>query len=598
MSDRPMFSRPPARAPSGVVAAAFNSSRRALIGVGIFSGVANILMLTGPLFMLQVYDRVLTSRSLPTLVALGLITTALYIAYAMIDYARGRVLSRLGDRLDKQLSPLAFRTEIADAFNSEPAEGRPIADLGTVRRFLSGPAPLALFDVPWVPLYLAILALLHWSLGLIGVIGAAIVVALAIVNDRLTRVPMARAAQHSAHAGQILESARRSAEAVTALGMRPTVGALWSTVRGTAQTEERNSGDAAARVASVSRGFRLFLQSATLAIGAVLVIEHAATGGVMIASSIMLGRALAPIDQIVAQWKSMAAARAAWHRLDARLSSASAPRPTMDLPAPIGRLAVSGIVAAPPGVRRPVLEGVTFQLSPGEGLGILGPSASGKSTLARLLVGLWRPLAGTVRLDGATLDQWDPDKLGRHIGYLPQDVDLIGGTVRDAICRHFPGARDEDVVRAAKAAAAHEMILKLADGYMTRLGAGGAALSGGQRQRIALARALFGDPSLIVLDEPNASLDQEGDAALTAALLAARKRGAAVVVITHRPGGLAAIDRVLVLKDGRQAAYGPKESVMRDLMQPAPTAQATPMMQPAPKMAVAAAGRLPQEQTK
>ncbi|SCW45670.1 type I secretion system permease/ATPase [Ancylobacter rudongensis] len=566
------------RAPGSVAGTALDGSRKALLGVGLFSGVTNLLMLTGPLFMLQVYDRVLVSRSLPTLWVLGLIATALYIAFGMIDYARSRVLARLGDQLEAKFSARAFRREIADAFDGQATEGRPTADLATIRRFLGGPAPLALFDLPWVPLYLVVLGLLHWSLGLMGVLGVAVVVSLAVLNDRLTRLPMARAAGEGAQASALLEASRRASEAVTALGMRPHVAGLWVGSLARARATERTGGDAAARIAAVSRGFRLFLQSATLAVGAVLVIEQAATGGIMIASSIMLGRALAPIDQIVAQWKAMAGARIALARLEGRLALDAGAGPKMDLPTPTGRLSLANIIAAPPGLRRPVLEGIGFQVEPGEGLGILGPSASGKSTLARLIVGLWRPLSGSVRLDGATLDQWDADTLGRHIGYLPQDVELIGGTVREAISRHQPGARDEDIVRAAQAAAAHPMILKLPDGYMTRLGPGGAALSGGQRQRIALARALYGAPCLIVLDEPNASLDQEGDAALTAALLAARKRGAAVIVITHRASGLAACDRALVLKDGRIAALGPKEAVLRDLMKPPVDAAARPAL--------------------
>lgn len=555
-------------------------SRRAFWGVALFSGIANVLMLTGPLFMLQVYDRVLVSRSMPTLVTIGLITTFLYIAYALIDFARGRVLSRVADDLEVQLAPTAFRLEVADSFAANRVEGRALADLGTVRKFLMGPGPLALFDVPWVPLYLAVLAMLHWSLGLVGIIGAIVVVMFAMLTDRLTSRAFGEAMHHSVAAGGFLEGARRSAEAITALGMVPAVVSLWSDKRNAALDAERRSGDAAARVASASRAFRLFLQSATLALGAVLVIRHEATGGVMIASSITLGRALAPIDQIVAQWKGFAGARSAWRRLDTALARSAAEPPRVTLPPPLGHLSVAGVIAGPPGSNRAVLQGVTFALSPGDGIGVLGPSASGKSTLARLVVGLWKPMAGTVRLDGATLDQWNPDLLGRHIGYLPQDVELIGGTVRDCISRHAPDATDEKVIAAARAAAAHDLILRLPQGYMTRLGPGGAALSGGQRQRIALARALYDDPALIVLDEPNANLDQDGDAALTQAINTARARGAAVVVITHRPSALAAVDRILILKDGRQVACGPKDAVLRDLMQNNAAAAVSPGVRP------------------
>lgn len=576
MSNRQSNVRTKSGRPQGTTVSALLDARSALIGVAVFSGIVNILMLTGPLFMLQVYDRVLTSRSLPTLAALGLITTGLYCAYSMIDYARGRVLARIADKLETQLAETAFRIELGDAFRGQPVDGRPVSDLTTIRRFLAGPTPLALFDLPWVPLYLLILTLIHWSLGLVALIGLLAVVFLAVINDRLTKGGIVRASAETLSSNAMLESARRSAEAVLALGMRSNVSGLWAAARLRLLSAERDSGDAGGRITAISRGFRLFLQSATLATGAVLVIENLATGGVMIASSIMLGRTLAPIDQIVAQWKAMVNARAAWSRLDMRLAHA-AQSSKMELPAPRGELAVTGLVAGPPGAQKPVLEGIGFQLSPGDGLGILGPSASGKSTLARLIVGLWLPGAGSVRLDGATLDQWDVDKLGKHVGYLPQDVELIGGTVRDAIGRYQSGAKDEDVIRAAQAAGAHEMILNLPNGYMTALGPRGAALSGGQRQRIALARALYGDPCLIVLDEPDASLDREGDSALTQALLEARKRGATVIVITHRPSGLAAVDTVLFLKDGRQAAYGPKDVVMRGMMQasgPRPTSSA------------------------
>ncbi|WP_153479013.1 type I secretion system permease/ATPase [Segnochrobactrum spirostomi] len=575
----------PAQAPAdgalqSAILAALAHSRRAFWGVALFSGIANVLMLTGPLFMLQVYDRVLVSRSMPTLVAIGLITTFLYIAYALIDFARGRVLSRVADDLEVQLAPTAFRQEVAESFAASRIEGRALTDLGTVRKFLMGPGPLALFDVPWVPLYLAVLAILHWSLGLVGVIGAVVVVAFAILTDRLTSRAFGEAMHHSIAAGGLLEGARRSAEAITALGMVPAVVDLWSDKRKAALDAERRSGDSAARVASASRAFRLFLQSATLALGAVLVIRHEATGGVMIASSITLGRALAPIDQIVAQWKGFASARSAWRRLDTALARFAAEPPRVTLPRPLGHLSVAGVIAGPPGSNRAVLQGVTFGLAPGDGIGVLGPSASGKSTLARLVVGLWKPMAGTVRLDGATLDQWNPDLLGRHIGYLPQDVELIGGTVRDCISRHAPDATDDKVIAAARAAAAHDLILRLPQGYTTRLGPGGAALSGGQRQRIALARALYDDPALIVLDEPNANLDQDGDAALTQAINTARERGAAVVVITHRPSALAAVDRILILKDGRQVACGPKDAVLRDLMQNSAAAAVSPDVRP------------------
>ncbi|TPW31607.1 type I secretion system permease/ATPase [Martelella alba] len=535
-------------------------------GVLLFSGMANLLMLTGPVFMLLVYDRVLVTRSIPTLVAIGLIATGLYIAFGLISYARGRVLARLADALETEVAPALFRVEIADSFSGVRSGRYPLSDLSTVRRFLPSSTATALFDLPFVPLFLGLLAILHWSLGLAGLIGAVIVICLALINIRLTRAGVEQATLRGAGATVVLEEARRSSEAITALGMVPNLLARWTSARDGVIGADYHAGNVGARISAISRSFRLFLQSTMLALGAILVINDQASGGVMVSASILLGRALAPIDQSVAGWRTIEALRGAWRRIDTALARQMPRRGNVDLPAPKGHVSVEELVVIPPGEVKPVLQGVGFTLAPGEGLGILGPSASGKSSLARLLVGLWFPASGTVRLDGATLDQWDPDRLGRHIGYLPQDVELIGGTVRDCICRHAEDASDGDVIAAAKAADAHELILRLKNGYMTRLGPGGARLSAGQRQRIGLARALFGNPALLVLDEPNANLDQDGDAALTEAIRRARQRGAAVVVITHRATALAAVDTVLVLKEGRMVAKGPKEAIMRQML--------------------------------
>ncbi len=540
----------------------------ALRGVVLFSAVANLLMLTAPVFMLQVYDRVLASNSIPTLVTLFVLVTFLYIAQSLIDFARGRVLARIGEDFDRQTSKRIFICDLDRAIQSNTDERSPLIDLARLRRFMSSTGPLALLDTPWVPVYLLILALLHWTLGLLGLAGAAVVIVLAIVGDRSTRSDLQAAGQLDAEAQRLQATGTRTAEIVRVLGMNEALARDYADVRRAGISAESRSGDATARLASASKGFRMFLQSATLAAGAVLAIQQQVSAGVMIAASIILGRALAPIDQIVGQWRSIAQARDALERVAALLTTDSRTVTPVRLPRPSGRLAVTALAACPPGSRRLALAGVTFNLGPGDGLGIIGPSGAGKSTLARALVGVTKPAAGEIRLDGATLDQWDPTLLGPHIGYLPQNMELFGRTVRDCISRLDPDASDENIIRAAMAAGAHEMILQLPDGYLTPIGEGGAALSGGQSQRIGLARALHGDPALIVLDEPNANLDQEGDAALTRAIHEARNRGAVVVTVTHRPSAIAGVNLLLLMKGGKQVWFGRRESILRRLMKP------------------------------
>ena len=540
--------------------------RSAIYGVAALSGVTNLLMLTAPLFMLQVYDRVIPSGSVPTLVILFALVAVLYAAQAIIDYCRGRVLARMGESLDGNLIAPLFSQHLDRAVKEPGKRNLSLNDLSTLRRFLASPGPSALLDVPWIPIYLLILASLHWILGVFGLVGAAVVVVMAILADFTTRSDLKKSGEIDSAAQRLLSSMSRAAEAARVLGMGERLSRRYAALRSDGIAAEAGSGDLGARFASFSKGFRMFLQSAILAAGAALAIAQEVSAGAIVAASIILGRALAPIDQIVGQWRSISQARNAFRQIAVALGARSDTQVPMSLPSPLGHLKVDGLVAGPPGSRQPVLSGVNFELKPGEGLGIIGPSASGKSTLARALVGITAPLAGEIRLDGAKLDQWTAENLGQHIGYLPQDVELFEGTVRECIARHETDADDRDVLRAAEAAGAHEMILNLPEAYGTLIGEGGATLSGGQRQRIALARALYGDPVLIVLDEPNANLDQEGDAALTHAIHQARTRGATVIVVTHRPSAVAAVDLILVLKDGTQAGFDRREVILRQVL--------------------------------
>lgn len=544
----------------------FAPDRRALWGVAILSGVVNLLMLTAPLFMLQVYDRVIPSGSMPTLVTLFALVAVLYAAQAVIDYCRGRVMARLAEDLDANLVGQLFHKDVGSAATAPGAAKSPLDDLSVLRRFLAGPGPLSLLDAPWIPVYLIVLASLHWILGVLGLFGALLVVALAVSADLATRTEHRKSADRDTSARRLLATISRSAEAALALGMRERLADRYARLRETGIAAEAGGGDVGARFTAASKGFRLFLQSATLAAGAALAIGGEVSGGAIVAASIILGRALAPIDQIVGQWRSISQARAAAASLARAIGGSDEGPQSIHLPPPFGFIQVEGLSAAPPGSRRPALSGVTFELSPGDGLGIIGPSASGKSTLARALVGIAPALAGEIRLDGATLDQWTPEELGGYIGYLPQDVELLDGTVRECIARHDPAGKDEYVLRAARAAGAHEMILNLPNGYATKIGEGGTGLSGGQRQRIALARALYRDPILIVLDEPNANLDQDGDAALTHAIHTARARGATVIIVTHKPAALAAVDQILVLKDGMQAGFDRRDIILRQVL--------------------------------
>src|SRR5919112_4355910 len=506
------------------------------------SAVVNILALTGSLYMLQVYDRVLSSRSIPTLIGLSLITLAAYALSGGLDMLRGKMLARIGARFDEILA-----TRVFDLVATMPLKGaksaesmQPIRDLDTIRGFLSGLGPTALFDMPFMPIFLLGCFMIHPWLGVMSVVGGVFIVGLTIYTDAKSKGPSYEMTKSSAERHAMAVSSRRNAEAIRALGMRDFLGGRYNEVHVRHVNDGLRASESTSGISAFAKVFRMVLQSAVLGLGAYFVVQGEMSGGLMIAASIMMSRALAPIEIAVAHWKGFTASRQAYRRLQHIMNLVPAQGQRMPLPAPKSALSVEEVYVGAPGASLPIVQAATLQLQAGQGLGLIGPSASGKSTLARALVGVWPTLRGEIRLDGAALDQWEADPLGRNIGYLPQDVELFEGTIAENIARFQPDAKPDDVIAAAQTAGAHDLILNLPDGYDTRIGEGGASLSGGQRQRVALARALYGNPFLVVLDEPNASLDGAGDEALNQAILAVRKRGGVVIVITHRPAAQAA----------------------------------------------------------
>lgn len=548
-----------------LVAAALRQTRKAFSSVAVVSAVTNVLMLTGPLFMMQVYDRVLASRSVPTLVALSILAVGLYVFLGVLELIRSRILVRIGQQIEEQLGGPTFDAVMVLPLRMSRKEAisQPVRDLEQIRQFMSGPGPVAICDMPWLPLYLAILFLFHPYLGWLAVAGAAILIVLTVASEAILRQPMLRMSGLAAARSDFLEAGRRNAEALHAMGMREAYSARWHDTNSKYLEEQRRSNDATTSFSTVSKIFRLGLQSAVLALGAWLAIKQLASPGAMIASSILTSRALAPIEQAIGQWRAFINARQARNRLHQLLEKFRQDGDRMALPKPEHSLAVAALTVVAPGTQAPIIRDVTFSLTSGHGLGIIGPSGSGKSTLARALVGIWPPVRGSIRLDGAEIDQWASEALGPSIGYLPQDVELFDGTIAENISRFGASAKPEAIIEAAKLAGAHELILSMPDGYDTRIGMDGAVLSAGQRQRVGLARTLYGNPFLIVLDEPNANLDAEGETALTNAIVAIREKGSIVVVIAHRPNALAAVDHVLVVAQGTMVTFGPRDEVLR-----------------------------------
>ncbi len=530
---------------------------------GLFSLFINLLLLTTPLYSMQVFDRVLTSRSTETLLVLTLLAAGALLTQLALEIVRGRLLLGAGAKLERLLGPAVLEGTLRQALTPNGADAASLGDVAQLRGFLSGGTLTALFDAPWAPLYLGAIALVNPGLGGIAGGGALLLALLAYLNERLTRAPLRDIHRHARAAGSVADSAAQNAEVVQALGMLPALRRRWEQASAEVLSAWLRAGRAGGTVSAFSRCARMLIQIAIMGASALLVIEQTTTSGVMLASTLLLARALAPVETAIGGWKALVEARAAYRRLDALLAARQAV-PSTALPSPIGALTTDKLSYFAPGGDRPLLQGVTFALEPGKALGVIGASGSGKSTLARLIAGCWRPSGGEIRLDGAELRQWSRERLGRHVGYLPQDVQLFAGTVAENIAR-LDEADAEQVVAAARWAHAHEMILRLPQGYDTRLGPGGAGLSGGQRQRIALARAVYGRPRLIVLDEPDASLDGEGEGALRATLRALRTAGATVVVVSHRTALLPEMDALLLLKDGQPQLFGPREEVLKRL---------------------------------
>jgi ATP-binding cassette subfamily C protein len=556
--------RLPSESPRRALAQTIASYRGAFAGIGLLSGVVNLLALTGAFFMLQVYDRVVPSRSVPTLVGLCILAGALFVFQGVLDLIRSRLLLRISLAVDERISGKVFlalvRLPLRTSLSGDGLQL--LRDLDLLRAFLSSAGPVALFDLPWVPLYLGICFIFHFWIGVTAAMGALLLFGLTLLAEQLTKKPTGEAGRHAASRSALAEAARRNAEALQAMGFAHRIAHRWDSINAGYLLAQARASDVTGGLSALSKTLRMMLQSGVLAIGAFLVIHQEATGGIMIAASIVMSRALAPIELAISHWKGFAAARQGYSRLNELLALLPETAAGIALPPPRQSLSVEAASIAPPGIRTPVVHDASFSLSSGAGLAIIGPSASGKSTLARAIAGVWLPAKGVVRLDGATLDQWCNNDLGRHIGYLPQDVQLFDGTVAENIARFESDARSETILKAAHVAGVHDLIVHLSEGYDTLVGEGGFVLSAGQRQRIALARALFGDPFLVVLDEPNSNLDAEGEAALTKAIQSIRDRGGIAVVVAHRPNALQALEQVLILARGRIQAFGPKNEVL------------------------------------
>jgi len=536
--------------------------------VGIFSFFVNLLMLTGPLYMLNIYDRVLSSRSFETLLALSVLVAFLYAMMGILDFVRGRVMGRVGARFQATLDRRVFAAVLkATTLNRAPREAATgLRDLEAVQRLITSPALMALFDLPWVPLFFLGIFLFHPLMGILAVCGAAILLIVALLNQFMSRKPLEAANAASFASEQLGAHIRSESEMVHSLGMRQAAFDRWQVARGQSLDTTIDAADTAGTFTALTKSFRLFLQSAMLGLGAYLVLINQLTPGAMIAGSILLGRALAPIEMLVGQWAIFQRGREGWRNLSVLLGYIPAEQPRTKLPQPKARLVADQVTVVPPGESQAALRMVSFDIHPGQAVGVIGTSGAGKSTLARVLTGVWQPAGGKIRLDGAALDQYDPDVLGQHVGYLPQRVQLFDGTIKENIARMSMTPDDAKVVAAAQAAAAHDMILKLPDGYDTRVSAVSGRLSGGQIQRIGLARALYGDPVVVVLDEPNSNLDNEGSIALNKAIKTLKSEGKIVFIMAHRPSAIQECDVLLVLENGTRRAFGPKDDVLAEMV--------------------------------
>ncbi len=545
---------------------ALKACRESFLSVGFFSFFINALMLVPTFYMLQVYGRVITSGSLTTLSMLTLIMTGLVITLGCLEWTRSRIMVRVSNRLDMLLSRQVYKASFKRALESGgmDASAQPLNDLTGLRQFLSGNGLFAFFDAPWLPIYIAVMFMFHPWFGWVATGSALLLLLLAFVNERLTGPTLAQA--NKEHIGASLYTTKnlRNAEVIESMGMLETLMDRWWTRQKNVLLLQSRASDKGAMISTLSRSFRILVQSLILGLGAYLAVDHQVGGGLVFAGSVLLGRALAPIDLIIGSWKGFIAARSQYARLNAILASQQAQPERMSLPAPKGDVQVENLTVAAPGSNIAIIKNISFSVPAGCVVGIIGPSAAGKSTLARALLGIWAPLQGVVRLDGADISAWDKHELGPHIGYLPQDIELFEGSVSDNIAR-FTRVDSEKVILAATTAGVHDMILLLPDGYDTVIGGDGVVLSGGQRQRIGLARALYGSPRLIILDEPNSNLDEVGDRALIAALHRIRLSGATLFVITHRTNIVSQLDRLMVMSNGGLSLFGPRELVLTEL---------------------------------
>ena len=563
---------------------------RSYFGIaGFFSFFINIIMLVPSIYMLQVYDRVVTSRSESTLLFLTLIVILLLFTMGLLEWVRSQILVKAGAKLDVLLNTRLFNATFKNSLNSGGAQSsaQPISDLTTLRQFLTGNGLFAFFDAPWLPLYMAVLFMFHPYFGWTGIGAAVVLIILAIVNEKISSKLLAEANKSSINATNYMNKNLRNTEVIESMGMLDNIRARWRKIHDNTIILQADASKKAGLMTSISKSFRMTVQSLILGLGAYLAIQQEITPGLMIAGSILLGRALAPIDLMIGSWKGFVSSRGAYQRLNAMLAIVAKDKEKMSLPEPIGDLSVENIVVTPPGAKLPILKGLNFTINAGESVVVIGPSAAGKSTLARALLGIWPAVSGTVRLDGADIYTWNRNELGSHIGYLPQDIEMFDGTISENIAR-FGEVDPNAVVEAAKAAGVHDMILHLPEGYDTVIGGYGGVLSGGQRQRVGLARAMYGKPAFIVLDEPNSNLDEHGEQALALAIKNLKDRGCTLVVISHKVNIISQVDKVLVMANGMLTLYGPRDDVLAKLQQTQqaqqPLASTTPKSSTVPEI--------------
>ena len=557
--------KPIFKAPQNEIIEVLASFKKAFNTIGVFSAVINALMLMPAIYMLQLYDSVLTSRNEMTLLMLTLIVIGAYIFLGALEYVRSFVMIRVGAKLDTKLNKRVYTAAFEHSLKQgEGNAGQALKDLTSIRQFMTGNALFAFFDAPWFPIYIFVIFMFHPWLGIFALCGTIVLIILAYINEKISRKPLDEANTMAVVSTNMASNNLRNAEVIEAMGMLPNLQARWDKLHSRFLNLQADASEKSGVVTAISKSTTVALQSLMLGLGALLVLENQISPGMMIAASILMGRAIAPVQLLISVWKQFGSTRSAYERLTKLLEHNPAREPGMALPKPTGIITVENVTAAPPGSRVPVIKGLNLSVSAGEVLGVIGPSGSGKSTLARLLVGVWPAASGKVRLDGADVYLWNKDELGPHIGYLPQDIELFSGTVSENIAR-FGEIDPEKVILAAKRAGVHQMILNMPAGYDTKLGDGGAGLSGGQKQRLGLARAMYDDPALIVLDEPNSNLDEIGEQALVTALVDLRKRGKTIVLITHRSSVISVTNKLLLLHDGMAKLFGPTEQVLLEL---------------------------------